>query len=202
MAKIKPMVGLRFGRLVAVAEAGMGPRGMVYTYKCDCGNTKDIFGSLVRNGKVLSCGCLRSETTAKKNTTHGMFRTPTYHTWMGMKNRCLNENQPAFKNYGERGISICEEWMEFDGFLADMGERPDGHTLERIDNSKGYSKDNCTWATCEQQSRNTRQNKFITYDGKTMCMMDWSKETGIPYATIQDRRRKGLAASQILARAR
>lgn len=200
MAPVKPMIGSRYGRLIAVSEVGLGSKGMIFTFKCDCGNYKNISGAQVRSGKASSCGCLRSEMMSAKNTKHGHVGSPAYETWQGMKNRCCNEKQPAYKNYGGRGITICDKWQKFEGFLEDMGERPDGCTLERLDNDKGYEKSNCVWATIEQQSRNTRQNKFITHNGKTLCMKDWAKETGIPYPTIQDRRRKGLPPSEILTR--
>lgn len=197
---IKPMIGIKYGRLVAVSEVGLGNKGMIYSFKCDCGNYKNISGAQVRSGKASSCGCLRSEMTSKKNTTHGHAGTPEYETWQGMKNRCCNKNAPVYKNYGGRGITLCDKWQTFEGFLEDMGKRPNGCTLERLDNNKGYEKSNCVWATIEQQARNTRQNKFITFNGETLCMTDWAKKTGIPYPTIQDRRRKGLSPSEILAR--
>lgn len=194
------MVGVRFGRLVAISEAGKGSNGFKYLFKCDCGNEKIISGPIVRSGKASSCGCLRSERTAKKNLTHGKVDTPEYQSWQAMKNRCLNPNQSAYKNYGGRGITICDKWIEFAGFAEDMGERPEGCSLERIDNSKGYSKDNCVWATIKSQNRNTRQNKYLTYNGVTLCMKDWSIKTGIPYPTIQDRVRRGWETDKVLSK--
>jgi hypothetical protein len=201
MAKIKPMIGIKYNRLEALKEVRMGNRGMIYLFQCDCGNQKELCSSAVRSGHSKSCGCLRSEMTAAKNETHGAVGTPTYETWQGMKARCLNPNTTAYKNYGGRGITLCQEWLSFEQFIADMGERPDGHTLERIDNSKGYNKENCRWATYAEQNRNTRQNKFLTKNGKTMCMRDWAKETGIPYPTIQDRVRRGWLDDRVLERA-
>ena len=200
MPPFKSMIGIRYNRLVAISKVGRGSGGIVYNFQCDCGNQKQLEGRLVRSGKSGSCGCLRSEYMASKNAKHGYAGTPTYETWQAMKNRCCNKNQPVYKNYGARGITICDKWQTFEGFLEDMGERPDGLTIERVDNNKGYSKDNCIWATIEQQNRNTRQNKFITHGGETLCMKDWARKTGIPYPTIQDRRRKGLSPSEILAR--
>ena len=198
MAKVKNMVGQKFGRLTAIELLDKGKRGYHYLFACDCGNTKNICGSLVRTGKTLSCGCLRSETTAKKNFVHGLVHTGAYQSWLAMKTRCTNPNQSAYKRYGGRGIGFDPSWKLFENFVADMGERPVGMTLERIDNSKGYCKSNCKWATSAEQSRNTRQNVMITHNGKTMCMTDWAKETGIPYPTIQDRVKRGLVAEQIL----
>lgn len=202
MAKIKHMIGLKYNRLTAIKEIGMGGRGVIYLFQCDCGNTKEASGSEVRTGHIKSCGCYRVDLTIAKNKTHGLVKTPSYVSWTAMKTRCTNPNSAAYKNYGGRGIKICDKWMTFEGFLEDMGERPHGHSLERIDNSKGYNKENCRWATNAEQNRNTRQNKFLTKNGKTMCMRDWANETGIPYPTIQDRVRRGWSEDRILERAR
>lgn len=194
------MIGERFNRLVVLSEQGKSNRGYDYLCQCDCGNQKVINGSLIRKNQVRSCGCIKSEIIKKKNTTHGLTKSPAYQSWQAMKNRCLNENQKSFNNYGGRGIEICKSWLSFENFIADMGERPIGTTLERIDNNKGYSKENCKWATITEQSRNTRQVVNLTFQGKSMCMMDWAKETGIPYPTIQDRRNRGWSTERILTR--
>lgn len=189
-------IGLRFGRLLVLEESGKGNRGYNYLCQCDCGEKKVINGSVMRKGKVLSCGCLRSETTAAKNFVHGLIHTGAYKSWKAMKTRCTNPSQRAYKTYGALGFD--PSWEVFENFVRDMGERPAGMTLERIDNSKGYSKENCRWATVAEQNRNTRQNKYITHNGKTMCMRDWARETNIPYPTIQDRVRRNLTPEQIL----
>jgi hypothetical protein len=195
------MMHKRFGRLLVYADAGKDHRGEYqYIVLCDCGESKVLRGSSMRKGSAKSCGCLRRETTAAKNHKHGGVGTPTYESWQGMKNRCLNANQKSYERYGAAGITIDPTWMDFAVFAADMGERPDGMTLDRIDNAKGYSKDNCRWATIAEQNRNTRQNVFLTHDGKTMCMKDWANETGIPYPTIQDRVRRGFPVERILTR--
>lgn len=179
----------------------MGNRGMIYLFQCDCGNQKELCSSAVRGGHSKSCGCLRVENITRKNMTHNLIDCASYKTWQAMKTRCLNPNSSSYKNYGDRNITICDKWMSFEGFFEDMGERPNGYSLDRIDNNKGYSKDNCRWATPAEQNRNTRQNKFLTKNGKTMCMRDWSNETGIPYPTIQDRVRRGWSDDRVLERA-
>jgi len=201
MPKIKPMIGIKYNRLTALKEVRMGNRGMIYLFQCDCGNQKELCSSAVRSGHSKSCGCLRVETTSQNNTTHGAVNSSSYQTWQAMKTRCLNPKSSSYKNYGDRNITICDKWMSFEGFFEDMGERPDGYSLDRIDNNKGYSKENCRWATPAEQNRNTRQNKFLTKNGKTMCMRDWSNETGIPYPTIQDRVRRGWSDDRVLERA-
>jgi hypothetical protein len=196
MKNKKPIIGMKFGRLLALHEVGKGNRGYIYSFQCDCGNTKELPASSVRTGKVLSCGCLRSETTKAKNFVHGLIHTGSYKSWSAMKSRCNNKNQKSNQRYGLLGYD--KSWELFENFVADMGERPIGMTLDRIDNSKGYSKENCRWATPSQQNRNTKQNVFITHNGKTLCMKDWSIETGIPYPTIQDRVKRNKTPAEIL----
>ena len=195
------MMHRRFGRLVVCADAGKTKTGdYQYLVLCDCGKSKVIRGSVMRSGATKSCGCIRRETTAQKNFKHGGVGSATYESWQAMKNRCLNTNQPEYSRYGGAGIAIDLAWMDFANFIADMGERPQGKTLDRLDNAKGYAKDNCRWATAAEQNRNTKQNVFIEHDGKRLCMKDWAVETGIPYTTIQDRTRRNLPADKILAR--
>ena len=111
--------------------------------------------------------------------THGMKRTPAYTTWVQMWARCRDKNLVGYVNYGGRGISVCGRWVKFENFIADMGHRPAGTTLDRIDNHKGYFPENCRWATPKQQTRNRRSNVWITYCGKTLCIADWARELKI-----------------------
>lgn len=119
----------------------------------------------------------------------------TYSVWQGMKYRCNNPNAPAYKNYGGRGIKICMRWSNsFHNFLSDMGERPTSkHTLDRIDNDKGYSPDNCRWATRAEQGRNTRANRLVTYNGQTKPLIEWSEITGVNYGTLRSRLDNGMS---------
>jgi len=194
-----PMIGRRFTRLLVLEQDGKGANGFLYSCQCDCGTVKTISGPLLRDGKVKSCGCLKSEMIAQKNMTHGKSDSSAYQSWQAMKNRCLNPNQPAYKNYGGRGIKICAAWFDFDAFYKDMGDRPKGTTLERKDNNLGYNKENCIWATVSEQSKNTRQVVKLTHNGMTMVMKDWARYLGIPYPTIQDRRRRGWPVERILS---
>lgn len=201
MAHKKEIIGNIYGRLMPILECGKTSSGQYrYLSVCECGTSKVITGSLMSQGVVLSCGCLKRERMISRNTKHNGCGTSTYETWQGMKSRCTNQNQSAYANYGARGITFDSAWDEFAAFVADMGERPNGCTLERIDNDKGYSKENCKWATNAEQSRNTRQNVNLTFNGKTQCMTDWAKELAIPYPTIQDRVRKGWSVEKTLAR--
>lgn len=201
MPKVREMIGKVFGRLTPILECGQNSSKQYrYLCVCDCGESKVVTGSLLAQGKVLSCGCLKREMMVARNTKHNGCGTSTYETWQGMKSRCTNKSQAAYANYGGRGIGFDPAWADFAAFVADMGERPDGCTLERIDNDKGYSKDNCKWATNAEQSRNTRQNVNLTFNGKTQCMTDWANELSIPYPTIQDRVRRGWSVEKTLAR--
>ena len=145
--------GKRFGRLVAMTTVeGRDPTRKMWLCKCDCGATATVRGSDLRAGDVKSCGCL-----ARKHGHVGPdVPSPTYHSWQAMRQRCTNPNTVAWKYYGARGIRVCERWQTFVNFLADMGERPAGKTLDRIDCDGNYEPGNCRWATQAEQIRNRR----------------------------------------------
>ena len=117
--------------------------------------------------------------------------TPTYTSWAMMVGRCTNPNNPSFSNYGERGITVCKRWLRFDSFLEDMGKRPANRTLERKDNSKGYQKSNCKWATRKEQARNRRNIKMVTANGITKPAFEWAESFGINVLTIKARLSEG-----------
>lgn len=119
--------------------------------------------------------------------THGKSRTPEYWAWLAMKQRCSNPKHPAYRHYGGRGIQVCERWARFENFINDMGKRPKGCELERVNNNKGYEPGNCTWAKRPQQMRNTRRTILLTLQGKTMCLKDWCKELGKCYPLVRRR---------------
>jgi hypothetical protein len=146
---------------------------------CACGTEKSV--SRFNLGRsTMSCGCLNSENTTTRNKTHGWSKTETYKTFAGMKARCNNPSEPSYVNYGGRGIVVCHEWQNsFEQFLADMGERPEGKTLERLDNDGPYNAVNCTWATPTEQSNNRRSNRYFTVDGVTDNLTGWAKRIGI-----------------------
>ncbi len=174
-------------------------------YQCDCVNQKIMFPANVRTGKSKSSGCLRSKVSRTKAKTHGLTGSYTYGIWAGMKGRCVVKNNAKYKTYGAVGITICEKWLKFEGFLEDMGEAPEGLTIDRIDGTKGYSKDNCRWATYQTQSRNRRvssssttgvkgvsfvksRNRYqarITVDGKTIGLGMYKKIEEAEQARIQ-----------------
>ena len=167
--RTKIILGEKYGRLTIKKE--VAPLRIKNTSirrilcECSCGKMVVVRLALLKHGRVQSCGCLQKEKCSEVMKTHGMSRTKIYYIWVEMKKRCLNKKQKAYKNYGGRGIKVCKRWMYFENFYADMGEKPDGKSLERINNNLGYFKKNCKWATHLEQMRNTRRN--IKYLGET-----------------------------------
>ena len=126
------------------------------------------------------------------------WQSPTYISWAGMVKRCTNANNPGYRLYGARGITVCDRWRKFENFLEDMGVRPDGLTLERINNNEGYSQSNCKWATPAEQQRNRRDNNKYTFRGMTMILPDWAEKTGIDFEVLRGRFNLGWPAELAL----
>jgi hypothetical protein len=185
--------GKKFNRLYVIKKIGFTKnRQTQWLCLCDCGNTTIVTGSSLKNAHTKSCGCYKIEKIKSTNKKHGMRNSPTYQTWSAMIQRCHNPNNVGYKNYGQRGIDVCKRWRNnrngFQNFLLDMGERPNRkYFIERINNNKGYTKNNCIWTTKKEQTRNMRRNINITFNNKTQCLMDWSIELGIPYNTLRSR---------------
>lgn len=140
-------------------------------------------------GLVVSCGCYIKDIN-KKNAKHGYYGTPTYKSWDKMMHRCTNPKCKEYVWYGERGITVCEEWKDFSNFLKDMGERPPKTTIDRINVNLGYCKGNCRWASALVQANNTRRNKHITYNGETKTIAEWAEAKGIKYDVLYSRLKK------------
>ena len=188
MPKAIDMIGQRFGRLVVISRAENSSGGSaMWNCDCDCGETSIVIGGALRSGHTSSCGCLKNEKTTERNFKHGMVGTSTHRIWTGMKQRCTNPNDTTYRNYGGRGITVCERWDKFDNFYADMGKRPKGMSIERKDNNGNYCPENCCWETRWNQARNRRSNRIIKYEGREQCMADWADEFGVDRGTLRQR---------------
>ena len=202
MATKLDLTNKKVGRLLVLSEVF----GHKYTGKhrkwlclCDCGNTREVFQDRLAKGGVVSCGCWQKEVTTKRQTTHGMSKTKVHFAWKALLSRCENKNNPAWKHYGERGITVCDRWHSFENFLDDMGDIPfDGAEIDRIDNDAGYSPENCRWATRSEQCNNTRQNVFVTICGETKTVAQWAKASGVADRTIRNRLRAGVIGRMLL----
>lgn len=193
-ALYRELIGKRFGRLVidAISKAA-GEHARAHC-KCDCGNRSEARLAHIKSGATKSCGC------GQANTTHGMSGSPEYMSWLSMVSRCTNPKDASFHRYGGRGIKVCQEWVDnFSAFYSHIGDRPTGHTLDRIDNNKDYEPGNVRWSTIHQQNRNTRRNLYIEYDGQRLVVADWAKKLGIPQATILYRLRNNKPISDVLS---
>lgn len=186
----KDITGQRFDHLVAIKPIDRNSHGnTIWMCKCDCGNYHATTVTYLKLGHCKSCGCVRYDKIKEIRTKHGMTRTRIYRIWQNMKNRCRHPNNPRYKDYGARGITYCEEWEKFELFYewAQKTGYNDKLTIERIDNNKGYSPDNCRWATTEEQQYNKRTTHFLTYKGETKSMAEWSKIKGIKLQTLAAR---------------
>lgn len=191
------MSATRFDRLEIIAPAERRNGKPYMLCRCDCGVEKEIALSSLKRGLTQSCGCYRKE-RGPANKRHGLHASRTYKTWLSMRQRCLNPNNPAYPNYGGRGIAIDPAWDTFDQFLADMGEVPDGMTIERKDNHKGYGPDNCLWADRKTQGRNTRKCRMITYNSETKTLGEWADQYGINRQTLGKRLDTGWSMERAL----
>jgi len=161
------LTGLRFGRLVVLSDAGTVAGRSTWLCRCDCGGEKVVSSNSLNQGRVRSCRCLWDEVrrvNGRKTPgpiAHGgtLSHPREYHTWKGMRQRCMNERNRDFALYGGRGIKVAKRWDSFEAFLADMGPRPPGMSIDRINNDKGYSPSNCKWSTDHQQANNRRPRR-------------------------------------------
>lgn len=194
--KIPVPVGQIFGRLTVIGE-----EGRYAICRCVCGNVTKVKSHPLRSGNTTSCGCYNRSQLKLGNVrrTHGMRSHPLYSVWKEMRRRCTSQQRDDFKNYGGRGISVCERWNDFALFVADMGERPPAMTIERIDNNLGYDKANCRWASRADQNRNRRFNRIIDVGGMRMILAQAARLTGIGEATIRKRLKLGWSVERAVS---
>lgn len=163
-AALNLLAGTRLTLLEILPRNSYGSR--IYKCRCECGNETTVFAENVRQGRTVSCGCHHLSAVTK----HGQYKSATYKCWDALIQRCTNPKNHNFKDYGGRGVTVCERWLLFENFLADMGHRPKGFKIERKDNDGPYSPENCKWATQAEQNRNTRRNRYLVMDGRRQCL--------------------------------
>lgn len=183
----------KFGRLEAISfgfnkTTPNGTKMPFWLCTCICGKKVYINKYALISQKTKSCGCLRQETSKKVHTFHNSCHTTEYRTWQSMKSRCTNPKKTDFYLYGGRGIKVCKEWSQRNGFKkfqTDMGKKPSKeHTLERIDTNGNYTPQNCKWSTPKEQANNRRSNIMISFNGKTQNLKQWCEELGFEYGLI------------------
>lgn len=213
MAITLDLTGQRYGMLTVIKRGTdcftpKGRRIIKWICKCECGNVKEISTSHLRSGDCISCGCFHKKRLVEagkiNSTKHDMSKTRIYHLYENMKYRCDNKNSPNYKNYGGRGIKVCEEWSGSDGFerfceWAYKNGYRDDLTIDRVNVDGDYEPNNCRWADSETQYNNTTKTVRITYHGKTMSAAQWAREIGLDRHTIYERIKKGLPVEQVLA---
>jgi len=182
--KFKDLIGMRFGNLVVLNRLLSYLGYARWLCHCDCGNNKSVLGTNLIHNRTKSCGCLNKKWMSrlgKNNKTHGLTKTSTFKSWKSMLDRCNNPNLRCYQYYGKRGIKVCDRWLKFENFLEDMNQKPSSkHQIDRIDNNKGYYKENCKWSSPKQNCRNRSNNHNILFNGKTQCISAWAEELDIP----------------------
>lgn len=167
-----------------------GKHSACWKCKCECGNIIVVQGNHLKHSHTKSCGCYQKQKVSESKKTHGMKKTRIYTIWCSMISRCNTKSSGSYKNYGERGIKVCQDWLEdfvnFYNWAITNGYK-DNLYLERVDNNGDYCPENCCWRTYKEQQRNKRTNHFMTYNGETKTMAEWSEITGISYGTISYR---------------
>lgn len=208
---MRDLTGQRFGRLVAKSHRRKpGPNGgrakIFWTCVCDCGSKTEVPAGNLTNGHTRSCGCYSHERAVETNTTHGLSGTRFYQCWRDMRVRTESEKSIAYGRYGGRGITVCDRWLTFENFVSDMHESYLSHaenhgekdtTIERIDNSNGYSPDNCRWATNKEQAINRRKNKKYQVNGELLRPQEIADKYGLSYAAVIHRIRRNWPANRM-----
>lgn len=192
-------INSRYGTLTVIGHLLAAGRTM-HQVRCDCGVEKLLPKSRVSQAK--SCGCMTKEILRRARTTHGMakLQTPTYTTWRSMRLRCALKSRRDYPDYGGRGITVCDRWQEFENFLADMGEKPSGSQLDRINNNGNYEPRNCRWVSPTENANNRRSSRFIELNGERLSLIQWARRTRIPRDTLAFRINSGWPIAEALSR--
>lgn len=202
------LTGARFGRLAVESLSGIvvtpgGTRRTAWLCRCECGKAAIVRGLDLKQGKVVSCGCYRDENTARRRRIHGHTTdgrlSREYQSWAHAKRRCASANDAQYRNYGARGITMCDRWRDsFEAFYSDMGNCPAGLELDRIDNDGNYEPGNCRWATRQQQNSNQRRNRLVTLRGEAMTVAEASRRVGIESYLVYGRLNNGWSVERAL----
>lgn len=204
--KLIDLTGQRFGRLVVLKRSDNIGKKPAWVCKCDCGNEKIVTGGNLKSGHVSSCGCLWDDVVPQNNkeinTRHGETNTKLHKTWVNMRYRCNNPNCKSYKNYGGRGISICDEWDSYEAFRdwALSNGFDHGLSIDRIDVNGNYEPSNCRWVSTKTQNNNTRKNHYLTCNGQRHTIQEWSEITGINWTTIKARLDMGWTVEDTLTK--
>lgn len=201
------LTGQRFGKLTVLNMVGKDKSGNItWKCRCDCDNEVIVSSIYLRNGDTKSCGCFRKESARKQLLTHGESKTRLYKVWAGIKSRCYNPNCDNYKYYGEKGITMCEEWRdsfevfkkwsEENGYIEDA--RSQECTIDRKDNAKPYSPENCRWTDHTTQCNNQTSNKIFKYNNEEHTMAEWARLLGIKYTTLRARLRRGASFEEAI----
>jgi hypothetical protein len=191
----KDMIGKRYGILTVISEVEKRNKNnhILYNVRCDCGKEKQVLGSSLRSGSSRSCNKCYLLTG-----THGMWRSKEFSIWSLMKDRCYNKNNPRYKNYGGRGISVCDRWVNsFKNFYLDMG-MSNGLSIDRINVNGNYEPNNCRWATSLIQARNRTNNKRYLYLGDNLCVSEWCEKLNMPSSTFHNRIIRGWSIEKVI----
>lgn len=187
--------GQRFGRLTILSDDGHG----YAECRCECGAVKRIKKPALSMGRTVSCGCWSRERTTK----HGMEASPTYNAWAAMLSRCRNPKNKWFHRYGGRGIRVSDRWQDFRNFLADMGEKPAGMSLDRWpDNDGGYELANCRWASTTEQIRNRNVTLLVEFEGRMIPVAELAERHGLSRRLVASRLARGLSVEEAVAKVR
>jgi hypothetical protein len=197
--KIVDLVGVKYGKLTVLEKSKERTKhgAVLWLCSCECGKTRLAIAGNLLAGTATSCGCESYET----RKLHGMTKTRTFKSWESMKQRCLNVNAPDYVAYGGRGISICRKWtLSFNNFLEDMGERPEGTSLDRINVNGSYEPANCRWATRSEQQRNKTNSLIIEWQGIAQGAADWADLVELPSKVICERINAGWSPQDALTK--
>ena len=204
MTKVTDLTGQQFERLTVIRRHPQSNARHQAQWECKCnckeGNIVLVPTTSLTRMITRSCGCLRKEIASNQSTKHGMRNTAEYSVWSGIKNRCYNEKEKSYLDYGGRGIVMCDEWKDsFEAFYRDMSLRPSSvHTIERNDNDKGYSKENCHWSTRKEQANNRRTSLYYELNGESKTLQEWCDELDLKYSTLYARLKRGIVFEEAI----